>query len=280
MIERETRGRVIVVVFAVVVMIAVSYVLAPYVPPGVDWHTAFRPAILELLSMRSPYNVSGFFNPPWVAIILVPFAFFPEQVGRVMLILVGFIIYAVVAHRLGASRWALLALLLSPPVMHNMLNGNIDWLAMLGVILPPQIGLFFITTKPQIGVAIVFFWLIESWREGGWLETLRVFAPITIAMLASFLIFGLWPLRSRVEVDLWWNTSLWPISIPFGLVLLVKALRKRDIFYSMGASPCFSPYILLHSWVVALYGIIRSTPETIAAVIGLWILVGFRFIGW
>jgi len=70
------------------------------------------------------------------------------------------------------------------------------------------------------------------------------------------------------------------MSIPVGLVLVVTSLRKRNIFYSMGASPCFSPYILLHSWVVALYAVIRSTPETIAAVVGLWILFAIRLMGW
>jgi len=277
--QKTTQTRLIQTIIVVIILLAFSFILAPIIPSGVDWHTAFRPAALELVSLRSPYNVPGFFNPPWTALVLIPFAVFPEQVGRVLLILIGFVAYAFVAHKLGANKWAIIALLLSPPVMHNTLNGNIDWLAMLGVILPPQIGLFFITMKPQIGVAIVLFWLVEAWRDGGWRETLRVFAPITVTALLSFVLYGFWPLRAQVEVDLWWNASLWPMSIPVGLVLLVTALRKRNIFYSMGASPCFSPYILLHSWVVALYAIIRSTPETVAAVIGLWILVGLRYIG-
>jgi hypothetical protein len=265
-------------VFLLVVgLIGVSYLVAPIIPAGVDWQTAFRPAALEILSLRSPYNVPGFFNPPWAAITFIPFALLPEQVGRVLLIIAGFISYAFVAHKLGGKKWAVIALLLSPPVMHNTLNGNIDWLAMLGVIMPPQIGLFFVTIKPQIGVAIVIFWLVESWRNGGWIETIRVFSPITLVTLVSFIFFGAWPLRAQVEIDLWWNASLWPMSLPVGLALLIASLRKRDLFFSMGASPCFSPYILLHSWVVAIYAVIRSTPETIAAVVGLWILVAIRF---
>ncbi|WKZ41239.1 MAG: hypothetical protein QY328_04190 [Anaerolineales bacterium] len=275
--DKTNQLKKISLVFLLVVgLIGVSYLVAPIIPAGVDWQTAFRPAALEILSLRSPYNVPGFFNPPWATIALIPFALFPEQVGRVLLIIAGFISYAFVAHKLGGKIWAVIALLLSPPVMHNTLNGNIDWLAMLGVIMPPQIGLFFVTIKPQIGVAIVIFWLVESWRNGGWMETIRVFSPITLVTLVSFIFFGAWPLRAQVEIDLWWNASLWPMSLPVGLVLLIASLRKRDMFFSMGASPCFSPYILLHSWVVAIYAVIRSTPETIAAVIGLWILVAIR----
>jgi hypothetical protein len=69
------------------------------------------------------------------------------------------------------------------------------------------------------------------------------------------------------------------MSLPVGLVLIVTAIRSRKLAYAMGASPCFSPYILLHSWVVAVYALIQSTPETVAAVIGLWLLVLIRYAG-
>jgi len=65
----------------------------------------------------------------------------------------------------------------------------------------------------------------------------------------------------------------WPASIPVGLALLIAAIRKRKIEYAMGASPCLSPHVILHSWVGALLAVVSSTPELIAAVCGLWILV-------
>jgi hypothetical protein len=262
-----------------VLILTSTWGLSVYFPRGVDWHTAFRPATLELLSGRSPYNIQGFFNPPWTLLPLIPFAVLPENVGRALLVIAGFIAFAYTGHKMGGSKLATTAILLSPPVMHCTLNGNIDWLALLGVIMPPQIGLFFVSTKPQIGIAIAAFWLVESWRDGGWRETLRVFLPITLTGILSLLLYGMWPLRAGVEVGLWWNASLWPMSLPVGLVLIVTAIRSRKLAYAMGASPCFSPYILLHSWVVAVYALIQSTPETVAAVIGLWLLVLIRYAG-
>lgn len=263
--------------FGILALIGISFGIAPLIPPGIDWNIAFRPATQQLIHLRSPFDIPGFFNPPWTALVLVPFAIFPEQVGRVLLMFAGFIAYAYTAYKLGGSKWSIIATLVSPPVIHNMVNGNIDFLPLLGLVMPPQIGLFFVTMKPQLGIAIVVFWLIESWRSGGVRETIRVFLPITLITFISFLFYGLWPLRAAVEVDLWWNTSLWPFSLPVGLVLMVAAYRKRDMHYAMGASPCFSPYILFHSWVIAVYAIIRSTPETIALVIGLWILTLIRY---
>lgn len=258
--------------------IGVAWWLSPYTPRGVDWYTVFRPACLAFLSGRSPYTVEGFFNPPWTLFPLIPFALLPENVGRTLLIFVGFAAYLSIGHLLGGSRGAILAVLLSPPVMHGMLVGNIDWLPLLGVVMPPQIGLFFVSMKPQIGFAIVIFWLVETWRAGGWRRTLAVFAPFSLAFMLSILLYGLWPLRARVEISLWWNASLWPVSLPLGMVLIVRAIRKRQLSYAMAASPCFSPYILFHSWVVAIFALIHSTAETIAAVVGLWLLVILRWI--
>jgi hypothetical protein len=277
MISKLSHRNFIYIITGIFLLVVMSFIVAPFVPSGVDWSTVFRPAAREMLYLRSPFNVEGFFNPPWTVIALIPFALLPEQVGRVLLIFVGLIAYAYIAYKLGGSKWAITAIVLSPPVLHNMLNGNIDWLALLGLAMPPQIGLLFIAIKPQIGAAIVIFWLVESWRAGGYRQVIKVFWPLALATILSLFLYGLWPLRARVEVDLWWNASLWPVSLPVGLALLVTSLRKRDIFYAIGASPCFSPYILFHSWIIAVYAIVCSTPETIAAVIGLWILIAIRF---
>lgn len=261
-----------------VITIALIVVMSLYLPQAVDWHGAFRPAALEILHGRSPYNADGFYHAPWSLIPLFPLAMLPEPIGRAILVLITLISYAYIALRIGAKPIAIIFLLLSPPVLHLVINGNLDWLAAFGFILPPQWGLFFIAIKPQMGIAVAPFWLIEAWRKGGLKLVIKTFAPFTIILLLSFVVFGLWPLGSTRTTDLWWNASLWPISIPVGLALFVTSIRKRKIEFAMAASPCLSPYVLLHSWVGALLAIVASVPETIAAVTGLWALVILRLI--
>ena len=276
--ETMLRSQKLLTALAIVAgLILVSFLAAPFVPPGVDWRISFRPAALTLLSGESPYDKVYIIHAPWALLMLAPFALFPENVGRVMLLFCGLASYTFIARRLGAKPIAIIFLLLSPVVMHMLLNGNIDWLASFGFILPPQIGLFFIAIKPQIGIAVAPFWLIEAWRQGGWKQVLTTFAPFTIVLLLSFAIFGLWPLGAVEVTGVSFNASLWPLSIPVGLALLVTAIRKRRIEYAMAASPCLSPYALFYSWTDVLLAIIASVPETIAAVIGLWILVAIRF---
>lgn len=266
----------IAVLCLLILMLAASGSL--YLPPGIDWRDTYRPATLALLSGQSPYSVDIFFSAPWALVPLIPFALLPENVGRAVLFLLSLGSFAFTAQRLGAKPPALIAFLLSPPVMHCLLNSNIEWLPLLGFVLPPQLGLFFIAIKPQIGLGVGLFWLIEAWRNGGWREVVRVFWPVSLTLLISFVLFGLWPVRFQDTMTLTraYNASLWPSSIPVGLALLVAAVRKRNIKYAMASSPCLSPYVLLHAWVGALASIVAQPAETIAAVIGLWILVLIR----
>ncbi len=248
-------------------------------PPAVDFQNYFRPTALSVWQGHSPYDTPGFFNAPWAILPILPLSLLPESLGRAVLAVVAFLAYFYTAYRLGGKPLAVLFFLLSPTVVQDLLNGNLDWLTMLGFVLPRPLGLFFLAVKPQIGAVVGFFWLIEAWREGGWKRVVKDFWPIAGALAISFVIFGLWPLRFQANLTMWWNASLWPMSIPVGLALLTAAVRKRDQRLAMAAAPCLSPYLLLHSWGAALLAIIDRVPETIAAVAGLWILVAIRSIG-
>jgi hypothetical protein len=273
------RARWLLIVLLALAGCGLIWALSVVLPPGIDWHETFRPAAVAALHGTSPYSVTGFLNPPWAVLPFVPLALLPEAVGRAIVLVVSATALGLSAHRLGARPLALAAFLLSPIVIHGLLNASVDWLVLLGFILPPQIGLFFVVIKPQVGGALVLFWLVEAWRAGGLKEVARVFWPITAATLLSFLFFGLWPLRFGHTLSYWWNASLWPMSIPVGLALMVMAYKKRSARYAMGADPCLSTYVLFHSWVGALVALAAAEAEMVAAVIGLWALVILRAVG-
>lgn len=250
-----------------------------FLPPAVDWRYVFRPGALSLLAGQSPYAaVERQSAAPWALLALIPLAVLPEALGRGLLFVISLGAFAYAAMRLGAKRISLAFLLLSPPVLHGLLNGNIDWIVVLGCVLPPPIGMFLIAVKRQIGIGVAIYWLVEAWRTGSWRSLVRLAAPIGAAYLLSFLIFGFWPatFASIAESSASWNASLWPYSIPVGLALLIYALRQRNRRAAMASSPCLSPYVLFHSWAIVVIAIVNSEPETVAVVVGLWILVGIR----
>lgn len=254
---------------------AVVWLGAERLPAGVDWSDTFYPAVRAVLAGHSPYDaVPSFFMAPWALIPMLPLAWLPPAFGRAFMLLIGLSLYAFVAHRLSGGRtWSVIVFLLSPLVIDGLYNGNVDYLPILGFVLPPQIGLFFVVLKPHIGLGVALFWLWEAWHEGGLRKIFVVFAPVSAALLVSFALFGLWPLRfsGLLSVSSAWNSSLWPMSLPVGLALLAAAGRTHNIKPAMAAAPCLSPYLVMHSWVTVLASILDRPVELTAAVAGLWI---------
>ncbi len=272
---RADRPKQVRLLLLLVAVPALLWLAADRLPAGVDWTDTFYPAIQSVVAGHSPYEtVPSFFMAPWALLPMLPLAWLPAAVGRAVMLLVGLAIYAFVAHRLSHGRlWSIVVFLLSPLVLDGLYNGNVDYLPILGFVLPPQIGLFLVVLKPHIGFGIAVFWLVEAWREGGWREVARVFGPVGLAFAGSFALFGPWPLRfsQLLGVSQTWNSSLWPMSIPVGLALLAGALRARKSQPAMAAAPCLSPYLVMHSWVTALVAILDRPVELTAAVVGLWI---------
>ena len=165
-------------------------------------------------------------QPSWALLPLLPLALMPEKVGAVVLTCLHFLCYIITAHKLGAKPVTIALFMLLPNVaMWGYGFANIDWMVV-GFILPPQIGLFLVLVKPQLGLAVAIYWLVEAWRMGRAKLVMSTFLPVTLAYLASFLLYGLWPLKMQLVFGQL-NTSLWPMAIPIGLVLLFSALRKE-----------------------------------------------------
>lgn len=257
------------------------YLVSRWIPVGRDWLDYYRPASLALLSGISPYTIPGFLSPAWVLLPLIPLALLPANLGFAILFLVTLASFCYIGYRLSAGLFSLTLFLLSPPVIICASQGQIDGLASLGFILPPQIGLFFVLAKPQIGIAYACFLFICSWREGGLRHMLKVFTPLVLALSLTFLAYGFWPLEARNLLEpTSWNMSLWPYGIPVGLGLLTLAIRKNKKRYAIPASPFFAPYLTWHTWSVALLGVLHNNGVTLVAVVAFWALFLARYFGY
>ncbi len=130
---------------------------------GIDWRETYYPAARAVLEGANPYLAAPTFcNLPWTLIPMLPLAIFSERVSGALYFILTLALYAWVAVRLRASRTALIAFMLSSPVIYGMRMLNVDALALVGFILPPQIGLFFVLIKPQMGIAMIPFWIFET----------------------------------------------------------------------------------------------------------------------
>lgn len=263
-----------------ILIVAILPLLYLYLPIGLDWHNAYRPATLSMLRGESPYGMSefgqAFYNAPWALLPFIPFAMMPYQIGRVGVFLMGLAGFTVIAYQLKAQPISLLIFLTSAAVIGCLNNGNLDWLPMLSFILPARWGLIFAAMKPQIGIGVGIYWFFESYREGGIRAVFKTFTPVGILLLLSFWLYGFWFLEfSRLENNLN-NMALVPYSIPIGLYLIWASIRKRDMRPAMASSPLLAPYVTQFSYAAVLAALLRK-PVWLGIVSAiLWIPVILR----
>ncbi len=235
-----------------------------YLPMGIDWVESFRPATLEFLAGHSPYSVTGFFNPPWTLIPFIPLALIPIKISNLILFDLGLASFVFILGKLKVRPLIALVFLFFPTTLMVLFTGNLEWLVMLGLVLPPQIGLFFILIKPQVGIAMAIYWLITTPKK------VKTFLPVVIAFLVSFAIYQDWILKLIIRGNKsgyygTFDISFFPYLVPLGLALLFVSIRKHKDSYAYMASPFLAPYIGAISYSIVVLGIGKLWSEHLNA---------------
>lgn len=234
-----------------------------------DWDRYFLPATLALLNGQNPSAI--IFNAPWVTIPLIPFAMWGHD-GAWLVAIAALVSLAFVAVRLGAKRWGLLAFLSVPYTLGILWTGNIEWLALLGLVMPQSLGLVLLAIKPQMTMGIMLFWAWQAWREKRLVKTL---VPLAIITPISFVLFGNWIMDKTTTYTQFvnaGNASFFPFSLPIGFALMVAAMRMNDIRFALAASPCFFPVLTPQCWIAPMLALVTMPAELFAASIGVWLM--------
>lgn len=245
---------------------------------GMDWVLAFLPAALRFLSGADPYAAplySGFWyaNPPWLLPLLVPFALLPAQWGAYGMGLVAFTGLGALAFRLHKP-WLILLVGLSFVFVSVVVDSNVDGFVLWGLALGGPVGLFLLSTKPQVASLVALVWLWQAWQTGRWRGVLKLTGP-TLLIAAVFTVwFPHWPLalvtaHARADSG---NANLWPWLVAPALGLLAWALRRKRESPAALASAWTAPYLLVHSYVGALALVAADYPWMGAALVVLsWV---------
>lgn len=271
-----TRNKVIPLLLLFFLFIGLTCFIYTFLPVIEHWHDIFRPAALNLLKLENPFNVEKFFNPPWALAFILPFALLPERLGNALYAATSLFGFGYAAYRFGAKPVAIIAFLTLPFTLYNAVQVNVDWLVVIGATLPPQIGLFLVLLKPQLGIFIAFYWFVQIWREEGWKSVLKVFSPVLLAFILSFVIFGNYFTKAGF-LFLAKNKNFWPYSLPIGLVFLIFSLLKKKPGLSLSSSPFLAPYIQSYSWPIGLIGLFPNQYAFYLATIGLWVIFSVKF---
>ncbi len=235
-----------------------------YLPIGVDWVESFRPATLEFMAGRSPYTVEGFFNPPWTLIPFIPLALLPVRISSLILVDIGLLCYLFILYKLKIRPMIALIFLFFPTTLVVLHTVNLEWLVMLGFVLPPQIGLFFVFIKPQVGIAIALYWLIVNPHR------IKTFLPVVLAFVISFAIYQDWFEKLVIRGNKTgyvgtFDISLFPYLVPLGAALLIIAIKKHKEGFSYMASPFLAPYVGANSYSIVVLGICKLWSDYLNA---------------
>jgi hypothetical protein len=259
---------------AAIIMIAFVVLVSTYFPDDRgDWIVYYKPAIIEMFSGSSPYTVAGYHNAPWTLIILAPLALLPDKIAAAVTSMLHPIIISLIVFRFGAKPLQALMIAFSGPSVLAMIKINYEWVPLLGLVLPPWLGLFFITTKPQTAGMLAIYWLFDSWQRGGIYDVIKTFSPISVITLLSFVVYGPWLFESGDLLSKHYNTSIFPWGIPVGLVVLVYSIIRKNKEVSVAASPLLSPYVNSHSWIAVLIGAINKPRILPFVFVVSWVLI-------
>jgi hypothetical protein len=270
------RERLILVLCLALLIGLYAYIVpATWRITGTDYNDNFAPAARALVTGHNPYTaMPNFRNPIWALLPFVPLVFLPQDVSILLLFILSLAVYIFIGLRLRARPIAFTAFLLSTSVLHGLTVLNIDAFVLLGFVMPAPIGLFLVLAKPQIGIGMALYWLIEAFRVGGLRKVVITFAPVTITLAITWILFGNWVDASSdaLLITSYWNYSIFPWGIPIGLALFFAAILLKRKYLAAMTGPLFSPYVALPSWSALLVGLLDNDLLMSITVLALWIL--------
>jgi hypothetical protein len=254
-----TKRRLLILIGLLAATVVAVY--AASLLPTADWFDTFDPAARGVFSGHLPYERIGYVYPPWAVVPLLPIVLFPPNIAHGLMFVVSLLILVYIMWRLRVPPLAAIAFLLSPTAVGALLVNNIDPFIIAGILFPPVWGLFFLVIKPQIGVGVVIYYLVEAWKVGRFRQVFKTFTPVGIAYLASALLFPVWIERMIHNPQNPWNRSLFPYAIPLGLFLLWLGIRKRNPYFALASAPFFAPYHSFYTYIVVQIGLMHPDVE-------------------
>jgi hypothetical protein len=208
---------------------------------GFDWYHYYSKGI------REP------FYPPWMP--YVRFLTWPGLIG------ISYAALALALYQRRASLLAMGAAFLSLPSLWVLFLGQLDGVVLLGLAALPWLTPL-ATLKPQL--SIFAFFARKEWT-----------IVLIFWIILTMLIWGLWPL-GMFQYDEHMqaiyqlenqpqNITLWPWSLPVGLVLLW--LSRGDMDMLMLAGSFATPHIISYNYFVILPALARINRFLVLALV-------------
>jgi hypothetical protein len=242
------RGRQVVALLA----LFVATCLAAYVLPlhCVDFRAFFYPAVWA----DGPYAVPGVYNPPWTFAILAPVALFPLEQAEAIHFAVSLFAIAFVLRRLDVPLAGAAGFVCSLPVVLSLCYGQLEWLVLAALLLPARWGILLALIKPQVGIGLVVWWLVEAHRER---HLWRTVEPLVACLACAFIVWR-WPMQLLAPPHTIANATFWPWLVPVGVWAFWRLLERPSLGPALLVGPCLSSHLTPGSWSGVMLAVARK----------------------
>lgn len=234
-----------------------------------DWDI-YRGAALSLLRGLNPMLSTYYSAPPWMCLLIMPLALLPRWVGYIFNALVMLVIAIVAVKRLGGDLWAVLLLCTTPFLQHNILYGSVEWVPILGMLIPPTWGSVWVSSKPQSGLGAVLYNVVQVVRRKMPVKALIPLAGVGLLSLILYNYpFSMQPPPPQTLANA--SYAVFPWGVPFGLALIAWAIKREDVWLAYAASPLLAPYFTSHTLIGPFLVLVtRSKRWAVVAWIAAW----------
>ena len=236
--------------------------------PWIDFRVMMA-AGQAVLDGINPYTIEWrFYTPLWSIPGLTLLASLPLQIALVIWTILSVSCWVLFLYKMSNKDiLAVLIFMCNPFFLRGLVMGSYDWVVVAGALLPFQYGVWLMALKPQVAFVCIMVWAKGVDKR----IVLQTLIPIAILFLAA-IFTGFY--RAPDLEEMYWNTSLFPYSIPLGLILVWFSLKRNDSLLALAAAPLLSPYVGIQSWAFVLLPFIRNRHVLILAVILGWIIYG------
>lgn len=239
------------------------------IPTAIDWEVIFRPATMAMVNGQTLSNYL-FFNPPWLLLVLIPFAVLPAALGRWLFLVATFFAFGIVARQLKIKPLGLMLFFLTPFALDSLAWGNVEAIALLGLAMPLPFGLLLLVLKPQITLGVIVFLLWRVFQSHDPKKIVTTLLPLAIVLMGSIALYGTWwsqTLTYMQYASSSMNLALFPLGIPIGLILLIQSIRTQDIRFALACSPFFFPVVTPPCWLVVFLALAMQPLDALCGTV-------------
>jgi len=247
------------------------------VEPWSDQRRTFTQAVHHL---ADPYSALVWPYVPWTALPLIPFGLLPAALAVLLQMILYFVLLAALIYRFEGGLAAALIVLTSAIAFDTALEINLEWMVVIGLLLPPVWSGPLLLVKPQAALGAWLGYAPRDWLRGGLLVLAVAAAALLIwpgwveGMIEDIQVntLGDWGARINIAFS---NLMPRPLSWAIGAALAILALRRRDPVIGVFAWQFVVPYATFYGIMPAFALFAARWPKlALVASVTLWALYG------